>query len=382
MSFTSDKQSGVGPSQPKGRRSNKDAPLISAGGIVERANSGVPQRWRLRVALLIVAVVATFVLFGLREHRRPGGDTDFAQEIAAEPFDVFYVRSPLTIYLHQAAYHFIFKPLGLTPADAVGFCSSVAGGLFVATLVAISQHWLFLLFNLSAPLMLIFCGHVEHYAWVNALLTVSFLAVKRHLETQRPLWPAVALALLAASSHMLAVFYAPAFLYLTAARHPTRRRWDWRLSLRDREISLILVIVWAVWFCGSQLVFRVGGLDNGLQRLVPLRLPDEEARHLFSLFSWAHLKMWLLFHWKSSPLGLGALILLGWTIRTRFEKFLLLATACGFFWTWMWHPDRAERDWDLFANLALPLNLLVGLLLARLLPSRSEHEASQEEGRL
>ena len=72
-----------------------------------------------------------------------------------------------------------------------------------------------------------------------------------------------------------------------------------------------------------------------------------------------------------SLLGAGApilmatlLIALGWMIRGRFEKFLLVATACGFLWTWMWHPDRAERDWDLFANLALPMNLLVGLLLA------------------
>jgi hypothetical protein len=322
-------------------------------------------RWRLWLVLALVAVVATADFFSLRGARRPGGDTGFAVETATLNFNLFYVRSPLTVYLHQAAYHFIFEPMGRSPEEAIGFCSAVAGGIFVATLVSISTNWLFLLFNLSAPLMFIFLGHVEHYAWVNALLAVYFLAVKRNLENGRALWPAMLWLLLAASFHMFAVFYVPTLLYLLVERNEATGRRQWRPSLRDREIVLILLIVWAVWFCGSQMMLRVGGLDNNTERLVPLTQPARPSRYLFSLFSLAHLKMWLLFHWKSSPLGLALLVFLCWTIRTRCEKFLLIGVACGFLWTWMWHPDRAERDWDLFSNLALPLNILVGLLLAR-----------------
>ena len=322
-------------------------------------------RWLRRLVLLILAVVATLEFYSLRDMRRTGGDSDFAAETAALPFGLFYVRSPLTVYLHQATYHFIFEPMGRSPEEAIGFCSAVAGGVFVAALVSISTNWLFLLFNLSAPLLFLFLGHVEHYAWVNALLAVYFLAAKRNLERGGPVWPAMLFLLLAAGFHMLAVFYVPTLLCLLAERNKATHRWQWRVALHDREAALILLIVWAAWFCGSQMLFRVGGLDNGMERLVPLTLPTAPSRYLFSLFSLAHVKMWLLFHWKSSPLGLAMLVLLCWTIRARFEKFLLLGVACGFLWTWMWHPDRAERDWDLFANLALPLNILVGLLLAR-----------------
>jgi len=343
--------------------------------LATRKESETTKRWVRRLLLAIMAVIATANLFALRECRRVGGDWDFAEQMVAHKFDTFYLRSPLTIYFNQAVYHFVLKPLGWSSPDpeidrqwrakAVGVCSAMGGGIFVATLIAISTNWFFLLFNLSAPLIFIFLGHVEHYAWVNALLAVYFLAVKRHLENNSPLWLALGWFLLAASFHMLAVFYAPSFLFLLAEREPTTGRWHWRQSRKEREILLIIFIVWALALCVAQMVLFVAGLDNGISRLVPLSLPDAPTHYRFSLFSLAHLKMWLYFHWKVSPLGLVLLALFFRTIRTRFDKFLLVATACGFFWTWMWHPDRGERDWDLFANLALPMNILVGLLLAR-----------------
>jgi hypothetical protein len=321
----------------------------------------------LRVLLLvIVAIVAAVLCFSLRDIRRLGGDSDFAVDIITQPFQVFYLRSPLTVYFNQAVYHFILQPRGWSPEEAVAFCSALGGGLFVAALVSISTNWLFLLFNLTAPFMLIFLGHVEHYAWVNALLAVYFLAVKRHLDTDGPLWPALTSLLLAASSHMLAVFYAPSFLFLLARRDPTTRRWFWVRPRGERENLLIIFIVWALLFFAAETSLFVAGLDNGLNRLVPLTWPGEPTHYYFTLFSLAHLKIWLYFHWRSSPMGLVLLAALCWMIRTRFDRFLLVAMACGFFWTWIWHPDRGRNDWDLFANLALPLNVLVGLLLARL----------------
>lgn len=339
--------------------------MENGSAIAETAGLWSAKLWLRGLLLALVAVGATIVLFSLRECRQLGGDSDFAVDVIQRRFEIFYLRSPLTIYFNQAVYHFALKPLGWSTADAVGFCSAMGGGIFVATLIAISNNWLFLLFNLCAPLMLIFVGHVEHYAWVNALLAVYFLAVKRHLETNGPLWPALAWLLLAASFHMLAVFYAPSFLFLLAERDPTTRRWHWRQSRGEREKLLIMLILWAISMCVAQSVLFVSGLDNGLSRLVPLTWPIGPTHYRFTLLSLAHLKMWLYFHWKSSPLGLGLLVLFAWTIHTRFEKFLLAAIACGFFWTWIWHPDRGLKDWDLFANLALPLNILVGLLLAR-----------------
>ncbi|KPL05650.1 hypothetical protein AMJ85_11380, partial [candidate division BRC1 bacterium SM23_51] len=233
----------------------------------EKKQSQAVSRWRRRLAFVLVGVLVALALFWLRGFRRTGGDTDFAEGIAMRRFTVFYLRSPLTTYLHQGAYHFVFAPLGWSSGDAVGFCSAAAGGIFVATLLAISSHWLFLLFNLAQPLMFIFLGHVEHYAWVNALLAVYFLSVKRHLENGRPLWHALVWLLLAASFHMLAVFFVPSFLFLLAERDPATRRWRWRETRREREDLLMLFIAWAVLLSGLQLTLHVEGLDNGLSRL-------------------------------------------------------------------------------------------------------------------
>jgi hypothetical protein len=302
----------------------------------------------------------------MRGYRRPGGDSVQAEEFALRSPVMFYVRSPLTVFLHQGVYRWIADPLGLSVTDAVGFCSAAAGGVFVATLFAISRHWLFLLFNLATPFMFIFLGHVEHYAWVNALLAVYFLAVKRHLERGIPLWPALVWLLLAAGFHMLAVFYAPSFLCLLVERERATRRWRWRPTRRQGEILLLVFIGWAGLILAGMYLLPAAGLNNGVERLVPLAMSETPSRYYFTFFSLDHLKMWLYFHWMSSPLGLAGLALLVWTIRERFEKFMLVAVACGLFWTWIWHPDMGRPDWDLFANLALPMNILVGLLLARL----------------
>jgi hypothetical protein len=218
--------------------------------------------------------------------------------------------------------------------------------------------------------LFVFLGHVENYAWVTALLLVYFLLVKRHLENGWPMWPALIALILAASFHMLAVFYTPTFLFLLRERDPETRQWRWRPDRSEGEVLLTILIVWALLLSTAQMSFEVDGLDNGLSRLVPLTMPKppnlEGKYALFTLFSFDHLKMWLHFHWMSSPLGLVLLILLARTIRTRFETFLLVGVGCAFLWTWMWHPDRAQRDWDLFANLALPMNVLVGLLLVKM----------------
>ncbi|MBM3335760.1 hypothetical protein FJY63_13970 [Candidatus Sumerlaeota bacterium] len=176
---------------------------------------------------------------------------------------------------------------------------------------------------------------------------------------------------------MLALFFVPSFLYLLIRRDPATGRLCLAHTRHVHEILLVIVIVWSLLLCAAMLTLQVEGLDNNISRLVPLRFPLLPSRYRFALFSWDHAKMWLYFNWKSSPLGLAVLLLLCWTIRGRFARFLLLATACGFLWTWLWHPDRGLHDWDLFANLAVPLNVLGGLLLERYIRAlkRAAHES-------
>jgi hypothetical protein len=344
--------------------------------------------WRGQVrgalAYFAVGIIAFAVLFSLRGYSVPGGDTHFVTEFITRGY-VYNSRSPFITLLQQFVYKNFFGPYGFSSATAISFVSAVGGGIYVATLVAISRHWLFLLFNLASPLTLIFMGHVENYAWVNALLALYFLAAKRTIERGVSLWYAEVCWLLATGFHMLAVFYTPTFLYLLVERKgagtgcqpvplpagagtgcqpvpPPARRWRWRVSKRDGEDLLLTFIAWSIGILTLQMSLTVWGLDNGVQRLVPL-IDRADDRFKYSMFSWPHLKMWLYFHMRSSPLGLAGLVLLARWVRGKFYTFMLLAVACGFFWTWIWHADFAERDWDLFANLGLPLNILVGLLL-------------------
>jgi hypothetical protein len=318
---------------------------------------------RLPLSVLIVLfLISCALLFGLRGFRRPGADSgEMMLLISSYDEPVYYFRSPLTFLLHQYSYR-VLKTFGWNPSDSIGLCSAVAGGFYVVTLFLFSRHLLFL-----------FVGHVENYAWVNMLLAVYFYLARDYLYGRRWLFPATLAYVAACLFHMLALFYFPAWLYLFLSVERKQKKVRIVITPNRADLGRILAL-----FVGAALFVSLGpliapiihGLDIHRSRLVPLFHNPNPTRYFFTMFSLDHARMLLHFIRMESPLGIPLLVLLAWRIRSKWHTFLLIAFLCGFAFAILWHPDMGKNDWDLFSTWAIPLNLLVGLLLAEVLPQK------------
>ena len=122
------------------------------------------------------------------------------------------------------------------------------------------------------------------------------------------------------------------------------------------------------------LLFRwsLRGLDVGPERLCPLFHNPDPQHYYFTMFSLAHLKIYVHFIMMSSPLAIPAILVLSpWFLRGPFYRFLLVMTLCGMIWSFVWHPDMGPGDWDLFGSFAIPANILAGLMLRDVMVSIS-----------
>jgi len=224
--------------------------------------------------------------------------------------------------------------------------------------------------------VLLFAGHEENYGWVNALLVV-FLALARRAWDRRDdpaafaRWGGAATVafVLACAAHMLAVFYLPALAALALRLRRETRRWriQWFENAPVAAAFLLPLIGFLIFITVAPLAItaigRVTGLDNNASRFVPLVSASAGGLTMFSL---AHLKFLAWIHLTSAPLGLPLVLLLGWRQgRDPYAQWLVICALCGLGWTSLYNPDLRWRDWDLFANVAFPLNVLAGLLLAR-----------------
>lgn len=332
----------------------------------------------LRIGISLAStILLTIVLFSLRSFSLDGADRWFFSDLVQSRQIVFFYRSLLTVLIHQGVYYFT-QPFGFDGATAIALSSSLAGAIALQTLWKFSRNPLFLGMNVAAGSFMVFVGHVENYAWVNTFLILSFYWIKQWLENDRPLWPAILFLVLACLSHMLAIFYIPAYLFILY-RHR---------NFNPLEIVLP-VLFFSLVMMAANLSGYLQGTDNGLERLVPW-FHKWAKNHHFTFMSAAHIKMLAFFHqqaaflgifplnlesihlqkyWYSNTLYLGIPIelplLYFWRkrITTDYLRYMAVCTACGIAWTTLWHPDWGPLDWDLFSQFAIPLHLLLGLLI-------------------
>ena len=283
-----------------------------------------------------------------------------ANLVESSPWSLYY-RSLLTILIHSLFYT-VLHPFGVSGWNAIAWSSSLAGAIAVQILFAIRRDPVFLAVNLLSGSFLVFVGHVENYAWINAFFLLALWQTRRYLETDAPLWPAMVFYILACLSHMLALFYMPAWLYVVWKK-PKYHPYEILLPLLG-FIGLILGLS-----CTSQML----GTDVGLERLVPW-FHKWAPNQFFTFFSWDHWEILWYFHRQAAflglPIELPLLFFLRKRIDTPYRRFLLLCVLCGLFWTTIWHPDWGRLDWDLFGQFGIPLHALLGLILCR----KEEHE--------
>lgn len=311
------------------------------------------------IASLVLAATLTWALFSLRELSPRSADSTEISGFVERPVPVWYLRWPLT---HLAAQG-LHTATGLPGADCLALLSSVAGALFILSVAAVSRRSPRVLIVLVSSATLTLNGHVEVYAWPLLALLLLLLLGPRHLEGRMALWPLAAVWALGSLMHMLVVFYTPALVWLAwTARRRAAARGVGRRGL-DRQLlpAMLIALAFLAVISLAPLVLQAGGLDNDVERVVPLTMPETpRSSNQVTLFSPRHLGQIAIFLALSCPLGAPLVLLRIRRIwRDGTVRFTSVAAACGLLFLVLWHPDMGWRgDWDLFAHPGLVINVL------------------------
>jgi len=314
---------------------------------------------------IFVTAALTFLLYSLKWIPPVGADGWFMESLITGKGLPMYYRSILTVWIHKWMFLFL-HPCGVSGWNAMAASSSLAGAIALQALWEMRKSWLFLAVNVFCGSFLVFIGHVENYAWVNAFLLLVIWRTQCWLEGKGRAWPIGVFFALACLSHMLALFYVPAMAYLF-----------WKNRDYNPLEILLPLLAFISLTVGLTLSCQMLGTDNGLERLVPLfhKTPNH---HRFLFFDWAHFKMLASFHQRAAflgiPIELPLLFLLRKRIDSLYLRFLFVCVLCGLGWTTIWHPDWGGNDWDLFSQFAIPLHVLVGFLLTDLWKKRIKAE--------
>ncbi len=297
--------------------------------------------------------------------------------------------------------------------DIIAISSCLAGLVYFWALNRLSEEsahntferWMILLFPSTTLIFQIFCGHIEFYPWTNALLMVCvYFSWKCIHQNQSPLYASIAMAL-AGGFHSSGVFYYPALLLLpwlqqhlngrlrlykqdgmkmgvffflfiiTAMLH--RVPWLYLLvlvlaipaffALVKHDVRKTLtpwMAVYLPWF----MLFTVRASLNLraeplIEHLPPFMEPYDHGAYLYMAISWEHLYDKTMFHLWLAPFALVTIIsfCIGkWkqVIQDRWLLFLGHFCVWTMVWTILFYPQLRTRDWDLFATMSIPLNLM------------------------
>ncbi len=284
----------------------------------------------------------------------------------------------------------------------------------------------FLLFPSTTLLFQIFCGHIEFYSWTCALLMVSaYLSWRTIHDGWSPVWPSL-IMVLAAGFHSSGVFYFPALLLIPVLarrkdKEPIRiNKQEWKeivfififfmiIILLHRKIMLYRILFllalpiyfrylpqrwkefmrpwWPIclpWLALFTLRAFFGlRAEPLLEHVAPFKEPYDHGAFLYMFFSWGHLFDKSMFHLFLAPFGLISMIFFSvffpkTIFRTRWLVFLFNFCIWTMIWTIIFYNQLRDldwylssviavppRDWDLFASMAIPLNLFAVYAMAR-----------------
>jgi hypothetical protein len=318
-----------------------------------------PRRGIAPLGAVILVCGLTALLYHLRALSPPSADSvEISGFVEREPW-IWYLRWPLTHLLAQALHRWA----GFSGTDALALLSSVAGALFLLTVGAIARRSPLIVITLLSCMPLILMGHVEVYAWPSLILLWLLLLGPLHLRGKMPLTPLVTLFGIGCLMHMLLAFYAPALVWVAVeGRRRAIERGDDPARVRaDLVAALARVILVMILLTVMPLLLIPQGLDNDLERLVPLTVPEvPRSSNQVTLLSPGHFAALGMFLAISCPVGL---VLTLARMRRLFSsdaiRFSAVAALCGLVFLLLWHPDMGWRgDWDLFAHPGLAINVL------------------------
>ncbi|MBN1478624.1 hypothetical protein JXA47_17865, partial [Candidatus Sumerlaeota bacterium] len=299
------------------------------------------------------------LLFHLRALSPPSADSAEISHFVERDAWVWYLRWPLT---HLAA-QWIHRAFGLSGADSLALLSGIAGALFLITVGAVSRRSPLILIALLSATSLTLIGHVEVYAWPSLALLWLLLLGPMHLRGAVPLAPVVTLFGFGCLMHMLVAFYTPVLIWIAiAGRRRALERGAPREAVdADTRRALARGLLFLLIITLMPLAITAGGLNNDLERLVPLTTPEvPHSSNQVTLLSPGHLVAMGIFLALSCPIGLPlALIRIRRAWMSDAARTAAIAACCGLVFLVIWHPDMGWRgDWDLFSHPGLAINLL------------------------
>ncbi len=335
------------------------------------------RNYLLRLTLAFISG-GLFWIFRIR-HLYWGDAKIFVEAIPHPDFRLTYNwQAPLDVFIHSKAWELAHKLWGWDVATVYGVISVLSGILFIQLLVNVAEELgrnrsekLFL-WTLTATggFIQLFFGYIESYTIIpTGILAYLWLGIRSIKGQASIFWPILCLSLTNAFHPSTIVLWPSALLLVKG------RPWKNWLKFLAIPITVALGVV-ALMESGKHGIDALLGVDfpGGADRhwFVPLRHAGTEWEH-YTMFSLGHLIDIMNEQLLVAPFGLILAVFL-W--REGFRKtgeedkniliFLTLASAFYLLFTWTWNPDYGGRkDWDLFACVGIPLNLLAAFIATR-----------------
>lgn len=264
----------------------------------------------------------------------------------------------LEFAVHSAAWHLAGTRWGWSVATTYQVISSAAGGVFVlllahyARLIDPARAGVLLVLILAGGYVQLFFGDVENYTLTAVAILAFFVAGERFLQRRMSVvWPSVWLAV-AMMCHLLAGFLLPSLGYLWWIAH---RRQDRRALVAGAAVFAAIIgatLAAAQVFWGLPLERLLDSHASGHGGDYAGVLARPTLTHL-----WAQVNVLLLL--APAAVFLVPIALAGGEAGER-RRHLAIATAGMLVFLVFWFPALGPvNDWNLFANVGIPVNLLV-----------------------
>ncbi len=342
------------------------AVLCAATILIGRENFKLGQG-RQRVLLYLglpAALTLLFVVLRVRAHFLGDGLLR-AREI--EVGASWLPTEPLAQFVNFAMYRLTADSLGFIGTDAIRIVSIVGGTAYYFALLwfvrtafvdTAKQLLMFLVLFFSGTTLL-FCGYVETYVLIPALLALFFTAGLKTIRRELPALAASGLFLLLVLFHFKSLIFAPCLLTLAFFAYQDGQRRHVLVYLASLLLSLALVVI----------LPRFSILPTlGFDKLIFGLSPSESS---YTLFSWQHILDIINEVFLTAASGLililsslfvkskgelrnqRGLLFVGAAIPGAVGMLLLLHSRLGY-----------AADWDLFSVCGLTLTFFGAMLFS------------------
>ena len=326
---------------------------------------------------IAVALLAALVFFLLRSNFLNQDALDLAGKFERDvPLRGAHVTHDemWELYLHSKFWLYTNRWLGWSVALSYQVLSALAGGAFVALLLHYANGILperpvaLTLLVATGGFMQLFFGDVENYTLTAVAILAYLHGSARYLRGRTSVVEPAALLALAMTCHLLAGWFVPslAYLGLRALRQGRLREAGLAAAVFLGVLGLTLAFFHFNGLPIGALFRESHAFGSGGDVLDKLARPS--ARYYLGLIN-------LLFLLVPSFALLLPLVIFRRIARSPLNVHLLLGSVFLLIYLFTWKAALGVySDWNLFANLGIPLSILVGynVLAAEDLPCRGE----------